>query len=569
VLHRDMALAQTGAPSTVRTIRQMRAMVTDTERLIEADTLGYSRMYLDFIAGRSPAITFFSATDPTAAARNLDAISYNRERLHGLLKAQNSRFGSAAATLTNIEKMTDPRAVCVFAGQQAGLFGGPLMTLVKALAVVKAAKSYAERLQRPVIPVFWIAGDDHDFAEINHAWLPDRQGESQRLQYRTPPPHPVSAAEIRFADRDELVRVRQSLEEVLGQTDFSARLYDAIDDAYTPDADFVSAFGRFLVHATADTGLVLFNPADGDAKRLAASLFRSIIERQDAVAKALASRNAEIERSGYHLQVQKRDDAGHMFCNRNGRTPLLRSGDGFMLGTEYLTRKQVLDDIEVHSEMFSPDALVRPLLQSYLFPVILQLGGPSEIAYFAQMNPLFEVFELTAPVYRARPTLTVVEPRLAKTLSEHRIRFEELTGDFEQTINRILKETFPQDLERDLAALRHDIETRFQSFSERTLQFDPQLKDMAAQTQGKTDFLLKQFEAKVWASHKRKSGQTREKLYRLYHALYPNHGLQERSVNMTYFLAKYGPAIVRHMLDEMVWDETDHQLISLSENTPQ
>jgi len=539
--------------------------VTAASTLVAPEKLGYSRLYLDFVAGERPARDFYVTPSLEAASTALDQASYQRDEIVDILRRQNRQYHASELTLDNIEKLRDRRAVCVFAGQQAGLFGGSLFTIVKALAVAKGAGLYTEKLGRPVIPMFWMAGDDHDFEEANHTYVLTRQGELCKNAYQTAPAVELPTAEIKLDDAQELARVFEQLGECLGQTEFTAALIDSLRQAYTPDDTLVTAFGKLMASLTAELGVVFFNPGDPEAKRLATPFFRSVIDRQDRVRDTVLTANRRLEESGYHLQVEKKENAVHLLCNLDGRKPIMRNGDDFLIGDRSFTREQLLELLDTHPEKFSPDVLTRPVFQSRLFPVVCQMGGPAEIAYFAQMNGLFEIFDIPAPLYRARPTFTIIERRTEQQMSEMEISFENLLGDVEQIVNRVLGRTFPTNLEKDFESLRGAVEERITRFINEALDFDPGLKNTAEQTRGKIDFLLKGFESKVFAAHKKKSQQTRERIYRIANALYPRRGLQERSLNISYFLSRYGHGIIRYLYDRMNSEEKAHQLISLSE----
>ena len=209
--------------------------------------------------------------------------------------------------------------------------------------------------------------------------------------------------------------------------------------------------------------------------------------------------------------------------------------------------------------------MTRPVLQSHLFPVLSQKGGPAEIAYLAQINPIFQIFDLVTPYHMARPSATVIERRFENIMTEHEISFEELTDDIEQVINRVLAASFPENLEHKFKTLSERVETQFKEFVRDSLNFDRSLSSFAGQVYGKIDYNLKQFESKVFSAHKRKSGETRERIYKLWNALYPNRGLQERSLNTSYFISKYGKDIVQFLYDQLDSEEKAHQLIYVSE----
>ncbi|MDX9858662.1 MAG: bacillithiol biosynthesis cysteine-adding enzyme BshC [candidate division Zixibacteria bacterium] len=527
--------------------------------------LGYSDIYLDFVSGREPSAHFYLSTSLSETAAQLDRKGYERLRLSAILRAQNTAYQSSEAAFAAIDRLERPDSVCVFAGQQAGLFGGPMYTIIKAIAIVKAARLYERQLGRPVIPVFWIAGDDHDFAEVNHFTVLDRAGEPATISYSANPPEEVSTADIRFSDSMELERCHADLRKALGDTDFTPEMYALLEHAYTDRDTFCSAFGKLMASLTKDMGLVLFCPGDAAVKQLAVPFFKQIVMLQDHIHDLLVRTNHEIVESGYHIQVEKKDNSAHLFYNLDGRRPVLRDGDGFVVGEHRFSRTELLGAIDSHPERFSPDVITRPVLQSYLFPTISQKGGPAEIAYLAQINPIFSVFDLPVPVQRARATVTVIESRFEKLMKDYDVTFEDVTGDIELVVNRVLQRSFPQDLEHSFEYLRNDVSRRFREFLQESLEFDPNLQQVGEQAHGKIDYTLKSFEEKVFSSHKKKSKETRDRIYRLWHALYPNRGFQERTLNVTYFLARYGFHFIRVLHDHMDSEETAHQLMYLSE----
>lgn len=528
--------------------------------------MGYRELYLDFLTEKPSARKFYPTASIYDSAAQLRQQEFDRKAIAGILERQNEAFGATSATLDNISRLRrDDDTLCVFSGQQAILLGGPLLVVYKALGAIKAAKLYSRQLRRPVIPVFWIAGDDHDFEEANHSWLLDRQNEPVKVAYDSPPELEVPTGDITFADIERLKAVKNQVQETLGETDFTEGLYAMIDRAYSPDDNFVSAFGKLMTELLGEHGLVLFSPSDPAVKRLARPFYRQIVDLQEAIHRCLARTNNELEEAGYHLQVDKSDDAAHLFCNCDGRRPVKRLDGQFVVGDHTVGRKELLDRIESEPELFSTDVMTRPVLQSWLFPVVSQKCGPAEIAYLAQNHRLFELFERTPPFYMARPSATVMEARIAKLVHRYHIDYRELTGDIEQVVNRVLAATFPANLEKGFEQLREDIEYHLNKFSNEALQFDPSLKKYTKQTLGKIDYLVKGFEDKVFSSHKRKSNETRDRIYRVYNALYTCRGLQERTLSILPFLAKYGRGFLSWLNRELEGEDQNHQLLDMSD----
>ena len=536
-----------------------------TSLVAPGKALGHSQIYLDFLSGAKNARRFYFCEDPARVASALDKASFPREQMAAILEKQNRIYGASDKTFESIEKLKQPSAVCVFSGQQAGLFSGPFLVVLKALAIAKAAALYEKQLSRPVVPIFWIAGDDHDFDEANHTYVLNREGEPTLISYQTRPDLDVPTSQIEFSDEVELHRVKQLLKDTLGTTDFTTELYDLIERAYTIEDTFVTAFGKFMAALTRKLGVVYFSPGDDDAKKLAAPMFRAILEKQDALHDTLIATNHSIEKAGYHIQVEKKDNSSHLFYNLEGRKPIMREDGGFRVGDRLFTKEELLGCLEKNPDRFSTDVITRPVLQSYLFPVISQKGGPAEIAYLAQINPLFELLGAVPPCHVGRASATLLENRFEKIMHEHNIEFGELTGDIEQVINRVMQASFPHDLEEKFNKLRNDVRTHFSDFTEDSLRFDPALAKFAEQIMGKVDFNLNAFEGKVFSSHKKKSQQTRDRIYRLGHGVFTNRGLHERSLNITYFLAKYGMGLIDYIYETLDSEETAHQIIHLSE----
>ena len=535
--------------------------------ILPSKNLGYTDLYLDFIAGQAKAKPFYLADNVDAVAGALDRIEYDRKTMAAVLTEQNKIYQVGPKTHENISRLKDPRAVCLFAGQQAGLFGGPMFTLIKAIAVIKSAANYEKELVRPVIPVFWIAGDDHDFKEANHTSLLDRAGGVCGICYATPPSTELSVARITLSDEEMLYQAKGALRDCLGETEFTSDLYDLLERSYTTNDSLVTAFGKFISGLLGDRGLVLFCPTDNKAKRLAVPFFKRILSLQDDIHRVVSKANDALTSLGFHIQVEKKDTASHLFYELDGRQPVTLDGDQFVVGETRFTKAELEARIDQHPERFSPDVMTRPIFQSFLFPAIAQKCGPSEIAYLAQINELFGLFDRPVPLHQVRPTATVVEARHEKLMNDWSITFDELFGDIEQVINRIMATTFPSDLEKKFEELSGSVEDHFKQFIRDSLEFDDSLKQVARQIYGKIDYNLKAFEHKVFAAHKRKSSETRDRIYRLYHSLCPNRGFQERTVNVSYFIARHGFEFVQFLFDQLDPDETSHQLISLAEMT--
>lgn len=510
---------------------------------------------------------YFFFDNAAEMAACIDQPKVDRNTIADILVRQNLGFKARPETFKAIEKLRHDNALCVFSGQQAGLYGGPLMTLYKAMGIVKRAEQLENDLHRPVIPVFWIAADDHDFEEINHTYHLNHQGELEKLSYESTPPARVPVSEIILNDEEAYNGLMEKTITVYGQTEFTDELRTRLFAAYSLESSFVNAFGRYLLDILPDMGLVMFSPADIEAKTISKGFFRRLIEGHFRMKELLSETAAALGKDGYHVQAEKKESAVHLFYHTPERIPVHFRDDTFVVGEKTLGINALLDLIDRRPEKFSPDVLSRPLWQSYLFPVVGQSGGPSEIAYFCQIGKLFELFNLTQPYYYFRPALTIIEKRQEELLNKYNLGPGDLNGDIEKLINRIAAQSFPKEMEKNIAACRTKIEQAYKELSRSAGEFDPGLEPMSNQTYGKIDFALNSFEKKIYDHHKQKMESSRQQIYRLAAALYPKSDFQERTLNINYYISKYGFKIVDYITGKIDIETKERRIIYLSEFT--
>jgi uncharacterized protein YllA (UPF0747 family) len=247
--------------------------------------------------------------------------------------------------------------------------------------------------------------------------------------------------------------------------------------------------------------------------------------------------------------------------------PIHYRDDAFHVGEKLLGLPAMLDLIDKYPERFSPDVLTRPIWQSYLFPVVAQSGGPSEIAYFFQIGRLFELFGLVQPYYFARAGATIVEKRQEDIMSRLNISYADLAGDVEQLVNRIAEESFPEDIKTRVGRFREGFNEEFEDYAGFLIDYEKNLEPMIKQTRGKIDFALSNLEKKILSQHKKRMETTRGQIYRMAEAIFPDDVLQERKLNINYFISKYGFGVVDFIFDSLDVGTDDHQLIYMSRFT--
>ena len=497
-----------------------------------------------------------------------DARDYRRAALRTVLLAQQAGWEAPAAARRRIDELCTPGGLAVCTGQQTGLFGGPLFTLYKALTAVALASRLERTLHRPVVPLFWMASEDHDVPEADHVSLADRDGSLTQVRHTTwASPDGFMPANLHLgpAIHETLARLR----ELIPATEFSDAIHDALARAYTPDRTLSHAFARWMTHLLGETGLVFVDAADPDLKRLAAPIFRRELEEAPRASAAILDVSRSLRSSGYPTQIEARADGVNCFLLREGRRALARDPAGFRLrdSGEVIPAESLLRMAQESPERFSPNVALRPVVQDALFPTLAYVAGPGELAYFAQLRPVYAAFDVPMPAIVPRAPLSLVEARIARLLDRFRLALPDLTVEPAQLASRTLRAQLPPDLGATLAGARQSVDEIFRQVGEAVAAVDPTLRATAGQTGGHVKGHLDQLEKKAVQALKRREADTVQQLQRLREALMPGGKLQERVYPVIPFLAKFGPGLVSSLRERIDGPGWDHRLVTLPTGT--
>src|SRR6266852_2505384 len=302
-----------------------------------------------------------------AAAREVALRDDARRSLVEVLREQNRRFGSAPAVFKNIDRLAGGAAAIV-TGQQVGLFTGPSYTIYKALAALRVAEEITAG-GLPVVPVFSLATEDHDLAEVNHCFWSAREG-LQRLELPLPGAENRSVGALHLGE--SVAGLVQSAAQGLEGPD-APWVADLLRECYRPEETLGSAFAKLFARLFADRGLILLDPLDARLHRLAAPLFRRALEEHAALTGDLLARGEKLESAGFHSQVKVTPDSTLLFVNVEGqRLPVHAKGAGFAVGAREFSLPQLLEWLEREPESFSPNVLLRPVMLDALLPNLQQ-----------------------------------------------------------------------------------------------------------------------------------------------------------------------------------------------------
>ena len=534
------------------------SQIPHTTRLF-ADFLSYSPQVQPFYP-RPPHFTEWLKEE---AAR----ISYDasrRERVTAILERQNKSFGASAKTQANLERLRKG-AAAVVTGQQVGLFGGPMFALYKALTAVKLAEQ-ATAAGVDAVPVFWLATYDHDLAEVNHVSIPGAEGALQTL---TTPSHglpgaPVSAVQL----GDEILPLVEEAAKLLGDSE----TLQILRETYRPGETLGTAFAKFYARVFAEWGVIVLDASDPELHSIAQPIYRAAIERSGELADALLARGKALEAAGYHQQVKVTSSSVLVFTIQNGaRTPMHRRGEGdrveFVMGTdpaaEKLSSDELIARIGSSPERFSPNVLLRPIVQDYLLPTLVYTGGAAEAAYFAQAGAVYETLVGRVTPIVPRFSATIVEPKMQRLLEKHGVGVTDVFGGPEALRQQLAARGLPQDLQAAFEATNSLLTTNLGVIREKLEKLDRTLVDAVQTSISKMQHQLEKLQTQAARAEAQKSELVGRHAEMLSQSLYPDKGLQERGIGGVYYLARYGSDLLRQLYEAIQPDCYDHQILEL------
>src|ERR1700688_2038234 len=531
-----------------------------------------TRLFLDYLS-YTPSIRSFYPRSPIFSEWVKDEsqrVVYDgvrRGKVGEILERQNRAWGASPKTLANIERFKRG-ALAAVTGQQVGLFGGPLFSIFKALTAVKLAEE-ATAAGVDCVPVFWLATEDHDLAEVNHVALLSEQGLPERLAVESPAfdsnavdDAPVGT--VKFGPEIEPVVERAAT--LLGDSEVATR----VREAYRPGESLGSAFALLFAKLFAEWGVILLDPAEKDFHDLAKPLFRAAIERVSELDEALLARGKALETAGYHQQVKVTSATTLLFEVKNGaRTVVRRRNNGandngeFAVGEERSSSEELVERIEETPETFSPNALFRPVVQDYLLPTLVYTGGAAEVAYFAQATVVYEKLLGRVTPIVPRFSATLLEAKAERILTRYQLSLPEVFHGPEKVREVIAARSLPPDLQARFSEAYASVEQSMAALRESIGKLDSTLIDTAESTRTSMSHQIDRLRARVARAEQQRNEVITRHADALSHALFPNRVLQEREAAGVSFVARYGPELLANLYQHVQPDCHDHQVIEV------
>jgi bacillithiol biosynthesis cysteine-adding enzyme BshC len=457
-----------------------------------------------------------------------------------------------------LEKLAQEGTVAVVTGQQVGFLSGPAYTVFKALTAVKLAAHLNEQ-GVAAVPVFWLASEDHDFAEVDHAWVFNEES--------TPAKIALTDAVVTGGPVGDVVLNAipvEELREALGGLPFADEVMRRVEAAYYPGATLGGSFRKLVGEILQGLGLLFLDPLAPAIHEITAPFLRDTVDRIPELISALEARNSELGKAGYHAQVHVEKDASLLFLLGDGRrTAIRRNGSN---GTEHFVCKDRTysgEQLKAMATRLSPNALLRPVMQDYLLPTVSYVAGPAEIAYMAQGQVLYQNLLGRMPVIYPRNGFTLLDSRASKLLGKYGLRLPDVLDHEEKVRSRMAAKLVPAELAERLSTLQAEFAQSLQALQGDLGRFDLTLEAAAKKSAAKVEYQLQKLSRKTAREALRRNERAVKDADYLIHSIYPHKHLQERFYSILPFLAKYGWELPEQLLGMVQLSCPDHMIRSI------
>ena len=496
----------------------------------------------------------------------LSAYEVDRQKVCDALAAMNERWGAGEATLENIRLLRDSDCIAVVSGQQAGLFTGPLYTIYKALSAVKLAGCLRQRNTKAV-PVFWIAAEDHDFAEVAKAEVISRDCQLKSVEVSTDlhrEGQPVGGVVL---DHSINLAVCQ-LCELLPNSEFAAEMKALVKNAWQPGRGYVESFAIMMTSLIGRYGLILLDPLDPELKRIAAPLYSKAALRAPEIATALEQRSAELEREGYHAQVLATANSFPLFLHdeEGRRHAVSRVANGKYrakdIDGEYTAEELAAMAAET-PERFSPNVTLRAVVQDYLLPTLAYYGGAAEIAYFAQTAEVYRMLERPVTPILPRSSLTMIERHTGRMLEKYDLTLADFFEGLEPVMKRVVEEHLSSDTAKLFAKAEENVNHELDRLRQELESVDPTLASALDTGRKKINYQLDGLRTRFVRTQMNRDEAAHRQLQRALDQLYPQKDLQERHINITSLLARHGTYVIEWIYNAINLGSNEHQIVYL------
>lgn len=534
-----------------------------------SDIPGHQNLFLDYLYEFENVADFF-ANDFRNRENYLKifrSISESRQdfasRIPDIISNQYANLNPSGKTAQNIKKLADKKTLAIVTGQQLGILGGPLYTFYKIITAIKLSQFLSERYDDyNFVPVFWLEGDDHDFNEVRTIKIIDDNNSLVTVGYKEEIEEDDLKQSIGLIKLDNSINdFFTALEKELKETEFKSSLLQQLRNCFQEGRTFKDAFRDLIFNYFDNYGLVIFDPQTDEVKQLLKPIFKKEINDFRIHTEQLVHVSATLEEL-YHAQVKVKpvnlflrvDEGRHSIEPVENEFRLRRKRKSY-------TQEQLLEVLENEPDKFSPNVLLRPICQDYLLPTAFYIAGPSEIAYFAQLKPLYELYNIVEPIIYPRSSLTILENSIAGSLDKFSIGINDVFVDVENVKKRIINSVEQSSVDEMFSDISNQLENSFDQLKEKLFDLDKTIADSSNRYRDKILGTIAELKSKAEKAQQKKYEVTLRQIDRAAVHLFPNSNLQEREINFVYFVNKYGDEFLKRVFDELQINKFEHQVI--------
>ncbi|GAB6990619.1 bacillithiol biosynthesis cysteine-adding enzyme BshC [Paenibacillus pini] len=489
----------------------------------------------------------------------------SRDELFECLTQYNGKHNSHEAVHTSLELLKKPGTLAVVGGQQSGLFTGSLLVIYKAVTIIQSAKEAQEKLGRPVVPVFWIAGEDHDWDEVNHTYLMTPELKVSKIKMDAQPGPRSSVSQISVKSE----QWRQALEKlgsILPDSEHKSDILHLLRQSTEESNNLSDAFAKLMGHLFGEHGLILLDSADPELRKLEMPLFETIIDRNDDLEKAYQASASRITSQGYSLQAEVAEDGANLFYIHEGNRFLLFKQNGYFAdrkGVISFTKEEIKDCIRTHPERFSNNVLTRPLMQDTILPVLSSVLGQGEISYWALTKDAFEVLGMSMPILLPRMSFTLVEGTLQKYMDQFGISFQDVQYRLEDLRQTWLSQQDTQQIQPKFEQTKQAFEALYDPLIHELAQTQPGLTKLGETNKNKIMEQIAFLQRKSKEALEKRNDAGLRQWDRIGVSLFPLGKPQERVYNIFYYLNRFGISWINDLINISEHYSAEHRIIQL------
>lgn len=536
--------------------------------------LNSTKIVADYLAGCGESRNFFAYAGFSMAEmrehNNLlnQAVDFghfeHRLLLADYLEKLNKRLGCGSKTLDNITKIRTAKCKAIVTGQQAALLTGPAFVIYKAVTAIVLAQKLEKELQIPVVPIFWIASEDHDFLEVNSCTILNPKGSLEKYNITSSIPGlppvgkvPVSEEVMQIIEQLQIKFNNRSLLGLLAEIKNFAKESDNLADFY----------GKVMTRLFRNYGLVFFDPMAPEVRKLTKPLGEKVFAYYPDIIKEVDEAGIALQNSGYTPSfLREQANQFPMFYEVNGqREPVFIEENTVIIGKQKpisLTYSSFWKKFREEPAKFSPNAFLRPIMQDYLFPTLAYVAGPGEINYLAQLKGLYKLLDANMPVVFPRARITFIHDNDFLILKQNQVVFPIGAGEINNLKEKLLLSADENGLLKGIDSFHLQIGGDYKKLKELIQLAEPDLTSLVEKNYSKVNYQLEYLKEKVWQRYKKKNKKELQKLDKIANLLHPKGKEQEMVINIISLFEEFGIDLIDNLVQPGIVEHTeDHKLV--------